>query len=163
MDEDDEAGGAGEVFEIEVAGRGEVDGFSPRGTAAGVGSAARAATRVALKGMAPVTRPLRRPLFCSKSVMAGGIWGLVAALAGGGEEFGRVAAEELGLAMDYGLGGVDAVEGEALAVALLAGGERGGGGGGVGPAEAIPVVGVLAEDEEFDAGDSVGDWSSLGR
>ena len=75
-------------------------------------------------------------------------------MAGGGKELGGVAADELGLAVDDGLGGVDAVEREALAVTLLAGGE-GGGGVGVVPAEAIPVVDVFAEDDELDAGEGL--------
>ena len=75
-------------------------------------------------------------------------------MAGSGEECGSVAADELGLAVDDGLRGVDAVEGGALAVALLAGGERGGGVG-VNPAEPIPIVNALAEDEEFDARDGL--------
>ena len=75
-------------------------------------------------------------------------------MAGGGEEFGRIAADELGLAVDDGLGGINAVEREALAVTLLAGGE-GGGGVGVGPAEPIPIIDVLRKNEEFDAGDGL--------
>jgi len=167
LDEDDETRRAGEVFEIELAGGVEVDETADDGhvgeLAAGVFAAGDGGGS-GVGGEGGDEGCLRRDgsryaafeaTVTSFEVSDGeSDLGPGGRLAGGGEELGRVAADELGLAMDNGLGGVDAVEGEALAVALLAGGE-GGGGVGVGPAEAIPVVDVLTEDEEFNAGDGL--------
>ena len=64
--------------------------------------------------------------------------------------FVSAVADELGAAVDNHLGSVDAAVREGVGVLLLAAGEIGGGER-IGPAEAVPVIDVLFESQDFDA------------
>ena len=83
-----------------------------------------------------------------------GEFGLPGRLGDGSMGLARIVADELVAAIDDHLRGVDAVEAEARGVEVLAVGELVGGEA-VMPAELVPVIDVLAEDDDVGGGDGL--------
>jgi len=167
LEEDDEAGGLGGVGEVkgaggvetnELADDGDVGELAARVFAAGDGGGSGVGGESGVEGDVLGDDDLDLPAEASAGTGEmgedEGRLGLAGQFCGQCGDAAAIVADELGLAVDDHLGGIDAIEGEAAAVVLLAGGE-GGGGVGIFPAEAVPIVDVLAEDEELDAGDGL--------
>ena len=136
LEVDDETCRAGKVFEIEVAGGVKVDETGDDGNvgestaevfAAGVGD--ESGDKRSLRRNGPDDAAFEAIIGSFEINNRKGDFRLGRHVAGSCEDFGSVAADELGLAADDGLRGVDG--------------------------EPIPLVNMFAEGEEFDAGDGL--------